>query len=66
MKFLTNLLQAIFLPLLEKLGRYIRDVILDFMEKRSLKKEQEKKTQEIKDATSAEEIRRAHRNNNRI
>ena len=66
MAFITNLLKSIFIPILEKIGRLFIGWVADLLEKRRIKKDQDRKTKAIKDAKTSEEHRAAHRNNERI
>lgn len=58
------LLKYLGIPLLEKLGKYLYNFIVDYIEEQKIKKEIAKKAKELKNAKTPEEIRRSIRNIN--
>lgn len=70
MNFLTSLItkivSEIILPLLQKWGLQLSNLVKDAIERRRLKKEIKLKTKALKNANTGEDIRKAHRNNTRL
>ena len=69
-KFLELLLKYVGFPLLmkavEAVTGYVREVWDRMQKDRQIEQDQESKTEEVENAKTPEEIRAAHRNNNRF